>query len=663
MRRIRLTATAVAAAVVAGGLALASPASADPTPAGTFRTLVGVGSDTTQDVLNALAGDIVNGTDYAGTAVKSGDAGLASYDAIEPGTLSTTSKITTRKGGSAFLRPNGSGKGRTALTDSLVGIPFQGTTDVIKGQVDFARSSGGPGVSGTSLTYIPFARDAVGVAVKGSALQNLTIAQLHDIYSGVLTQVNGQQVKPFIPQGGSGTRKFFLAAINVPDDSTVDRIATVVQENQADDAVKNNGDLVPFSVASWIAQNNGIAPDHSRTAVAGGAYLASLQLPGNVTFTSPVAVKTDGKLTPATDFYNDATFGRDVYNVVPSRAIDPTSVFYDKALFDVFVTSGTHEAKLASDDAEGVIAKFGFVNEPYNGSISPTKHAKFGGLEDSSISSALPGTPVTKAVTGDGSLKVSWTAPAATGLPVTDYRVVLTDVNGAVVQNKDFPATTKAFEFTGLKAAKYTAKVTANNLIGGGAPATVTTPVKFVSKTAATAAKVAYGVTPKVAVTITDTHAVSPTGKVTVSEGTKVLGTGTVVNGKVSVAVSNRLSVATHTLSVAYAGSSTLSASSASVKLTVAKTTPTVTVSHPTTVSHTAKAKVTATVKATGIVPTGKVEIREGTKVLATGTLKDGKVVVTLPVLRAGKHTLHARYTGTSTTLPRDGANFTLTSK
>lgn len=55
MRRIRLTATAVAAAVVAGGLALASPASADPTPAGTFRTLVGVGSDTTQDVLNALA--------------------------------------------------------------------------------------------------------------------------------------------------------------------------------------------------------------------------------------------------------------------------------------------------------------------------------------------------------------------------------------------------------------------------------------------------------------------------------------------------------------------------------------------------------------------------------------------------------------------------------
>ena len=62
MRNLRSSAALVAAAVVAGGLALATPAIADPTPAGTFRQLVGVGSDTTQDVVNALAGDTVNGT-------------------------------------------------------------------------------------------------------------------------------------------------------------------------------------------------------------------------------------------------------------------------------------------------------------------------------------------------------------------------------------------------------------------------------------------------------------------------------------------------------------------------------------------------------------------------------------------------------------------------
>ena len=122
MRRMRLSAAMVAAAVVSGTLALASPASADPTPAGTFRQLVGVGSDTTQDVTNALAGDTVNGTSYSATGVKSANgAGIASYDAIEPGTGALGTKITTRSGGTTFLRPNGSGGGRTALSESLTG--------------------------------------------------------------------------------------------------------------------------------------------------------------------------------------------------------------------------------------------------------------------------------------------------------------------------------------------------------------------------------------------------------------------------------------------------------------------------------------------------------------------------------------------------------------
>ncbi|MFF4490675.1 hypothetical protein ACFY0F_30100 [Streptomyces sp. NPDC001544] len=46
-----------------------------------------MGSDTTQDVVNALAGDTVNGRSYSSTAVKAASgAGIAFYDAIEPGT-------------------------------------------------------------------------------------------------------------------------------------------------------------------------------------------------------------------------------------------------------------------------------------------------------------------------------------------------------------------------------------------------------------------------------------------------------------------------------------------------------------------------------------------------------------------------------------------------
>jgi ABC-type phosphate transport system, periplasmic component len=370
-----------------------------------------VGSDTTQDVLNALAGDIVNGKSYADTAVKAGDAGIASYDAFVPG--AATSTIQTRSGGPTFLRPNGSGPGRAALSMSLTGDKFPNATGVaVKGQVDFARSSGGPSTSGNTLTYIPFARDAVGVAVRGSALDTLTVDQLHDIYTSGDTRLKvlkGQTLHAVLPQAGSGTRKFFLAAIGLTETTVSSEIPTV-QENQANAALTEDGALVPFSVGSWIAQNNGIAPDYSKTAVAAGAHLASVQLPGDTGDTNPVTT-VNGKLTPVAGYFENATFGRDVYNVVPSRAIDPSSVFFDKALYDVFVTSGTHEAALATDTAEKVIADFGFLNESYNGSVNPAKHAKLGGLEVSGIDTATPSAPALRVTPGDANLKLTWGAP------------------------------------------------------------------------------------------------------------------------------------------------------------------------------------------------------------------------------------------------------------
>ncbi|SED95120.1 Fibronectin type III domain-containing protein [Streptomyces sp. 3213] len=663
MRRMRLSAAMVAAAVVSGTLALASPASADPTPAGTFRQLVGVGSDTTQDVTNALAGDTVNGTSYSATGVKSvNGAGIASYDAIEPSTGALGTKITTRTGGTTFLRPNGSGAGRTALSESLTG-DLDSTGASVKGQVDFARSSGGPSSSGTSLTYIPMARDAVGVAVKGSGLDTLTVQQLHDIYIGHLTVVNGQTVHPKIPQSGSGTRKFFLNAIGVADIDVPVSIG-VVQENQANAALTEDGALVPFSVGSWIAQNNGVSPDYSKTAAAAGGHLASVQLPGDDGATSPVTT-VNGKLAPVNAYYENATFGRDVYNVVPSRAIDPTSIFYDKDLYDVFVTSGSHTAQLASDTAESVIAKFGFVNEPYNGSISVAKHAKLGGLEESSsFDHSVPNAPALKSTLGDASLKIGWTPNSIVpAMPVTDYRITLTDADGGLVATKDVAASTTSYSFTGLATGTYTATVTANNVNGTGTAASWTGAVKYASTTKATTATTAYGTTPKVAVTVTGTHGVVPSGKVTVKDGSTVVGTGTLnSSGKVTVNVSNHLKVATHSLTVSYAGATKLNASSATVSLKITKANPTVTKTAPATIGHTARAKVTVKVTATGTTPTGTVRIYEGSRIIATGTLSGGKVTLTLPRLSRGTHTLHAYYAGSTTVNTKSGANFTIKS-
>ncbi|MEU1033409.1 Ig-like domain repeat protein [Streptomyces mirabilis] len=664
MRTTRLTAAMVAAAVVSGTLALASPASADPTPAGTFRQLVGVGSDTTQDVLNALAGDIVNGKSYADTAVKAGDAGIASYDAFVPG--AATSTIQTRSGGPTFLRPNGSGPGRAALSMSLTGDKFPNATGVaVKGQVDFARSSGGPSTSGNTLTYIPFARDAVGVAVRGSALDSLTVDQLHDIYTSGDTRLKvlkGQTLHAVLPQAGSGTRKFFLAAIGLTETTVSSEIPTV-QENQANAALTEDGALVPFSVGSWIAQNNGIAPDYSKTAVAAGAHLASVQLPGDTGDTSPVTT-VNGKLVPVAGYFENATFGRDVYNVVPSRAIDPSSVFFDKALYDVFVTSGTHEAALATDTAEKVIADFGFLNESYNGSVNPAKHAKLGGLEVSGIDTATPSAPALRVTTGEGSLKLTWGAPTpAPALPVTDYRVTLTGSDGAVVAVKDVPATTLTYSFTGLAIGTYTASVSAANLNGSGNAASWTGAVKYTSAVKATAATTAYGKTPKVAVTVTGSHGVVPSGKVTVRDGSATLGTGTLdSSGKVTIGLSNHLKVATHTLTVSYGGSTKLNTSVTTAKLTITKATPSVASTAPASVSHTGRAKVGVKVTATGTTPTGTVRVYEGSRVIATGTLSGGKVTITLPKLGRGKHTMHVYYTGSTTVNSKNGANFTIKS-
>ena len=61
------------------------------------------------------------------------------------------------------------------------------------------------------------------------------------------------------------------------------------------------------------------------------------------------------------------------------------------------------------------------------------------------------------------------------------------------------------------------------------------------------------------------------TGTVTVMEGSKVLGTGTLSNGTVKVHITKNLKSGKHTLTVSYGGSTTASPSSTTVKVKVEK--------------------------------------------------------------------------------------------
>jgi len=253
-----------ACAVVAVGLGAAAPAIADPTPAGTIKPLVGVGSDTTENVVNGLGTVVTN---------------IGSYDATGSAT------IQTRTGGPLFNRPNGSGNGQKALSASinLSGTRvWPATTGVdITGQIDFARSSSAPSgtLVGTDLTFIPFARDAVSFAVNassdfprdialGAAAQD-TISPapftLRNIYRGTVTNYadanfNTVTIRPLLPQTGSGTRNFWVAQLGLTDALiTAGGVATdlggTVQEHNGT-FVTGAGDIVPFSVAQYIQQGN-----------------------------------------------------------------------------------------------------------------------------------------------------------------------------------------------------------------------------------------------------------------------------------------------------------------------------------------------------------------------------------------------------------------------
>ncbi len=260
--KLRLGAVAtLALACVAFGTVSAS---ADPTPAGSFRTLVGVGSDTTQDVVNGLGTVVTN---------------IGSYDA------QGTPTIQVSQNGPTFQRPNGSTEGVRALSASANDTgsrtyPAAGGVSITD-QIDFARSSSGPSstVPGSDLTFIPFARDAVTYAVNsssdfpraipvGTAAQDSVVPApltLRNIYRCAVTTFRTPAlvtvtIRPLLPQAGSGTRTFWLSALGLAENSigpcVTDKVNNVSVQEHDGSLIRNAGDIVPFSVAQYLSQSN-----------------------------------------------------------------------------------------------------------------------------------------------------------------------------------------------------------------------------------------------------------------------------------------------------------------------------------------------------------------------------------------------------------------------
>jgi ABC-type phosphate transport system substrate-binding protein len=259
-----LAGAASAAAMVA---LVAAPALADPPSGMTPRATdaVGVGSDTTQYLLDQLALNF----DATHTSAKTK---LYSWDAVNPDTLAIGGGIVTKSGCAAISRPDGSSAGIAALEASTM----DGTTDHYC--IDFARSSRGrdssdPPCATGGICFVPLAGDAVTWADRDTASggtdapTNLTTAQLTGIYNCSITnwdQVGGKNatIEPFLPQTGSGTRQFFLAAIGVTAPGPcVSDDGNTLEENEGINPVLDSPEAIYiYSVGDYIAQAYRSAP-------------------------------------------------------------------------------------------------------------------------------------------------------------------------------------------------------------------------------------------------------------------------------------------------------------------------------------------------------------------------------------------------------------------
>jgi len=219
-----------------GVIATSTPAHADPILP---NSLVGMGSDTIQDLMNALSGTPTgNPLTFRlpiHTSARSGSKTITSWDAIDP-TTGAAGCIFPKLGGPFIDRPNGSGKGVQALSDAIQGgVAFapNGQTGAcgaqavgnMSGQIDFARSSAQPSAfpTGTALTWIPLGRDAVGYMAYDHGtgeLATMTTSQLQQLFgtggvanaTGTIT-VGTRTVRACMVQSGSGTGKFWDAAM------------------------------------------------------------------------------------------------------------------------------------------------------------------------------------------------------------------------------------------------------------------------------------------------------------------------------------------------------------------------------------------------------------------------------------------------------------------
>ncbi len=337
----------LAAIGIALPLLTATPAGADPKQ---FSALIAMGSDTTQSIMEAFAGES-NGVLYLPikSSSASGNRQIANWVAAAPGIPSPIDCITPKAPGATIVRPVGSTNGRRALSRAILnekwGGPNCGTLDASgknpSGLIHIARSSSGPS-TGSDLAYLPFARDALAFAYYkngGGPVTTLTFAQLQTIFTTTGAgpsgshPIGGVNILGCGIQTGSGTYKDWNTALAM--NATTEAVGTatcnaagsgVRVEEHDSDGLKAKGDalgsnfqvIVGMGTGPFISQWNGVAVDRTDPAVDLG--IVSDEGGGVKSYNGTIGTIPAGLSANAT-YYGDAPFGRTVYNVIDNAIV------------------------------------------------------------------------------------------------------------------------------------------------------------------------------------------------------------------------------------------------------------------------------------------------------------------------------------------------------
>jgi hypothetical protein len=293
MRRIsKLSVTA--AGVFAVALGIASPAYADYGPSGT--DIVGVGSDTVQNIANFVADGDQNG-DFGYNAADNPDKWV-SFDATpdandRAGYLNgstnaslkaLTPTIVLREGTSPVQRPNGSSAGVGALLMDKT-APFQinyvRSSRLPKAAEQTTASSNGWGF----LHVVQVSTDPLEIAHLSSSTSfpaaGLSAQELVSIYTCSITTWNAlpsnsggstATIVPMEPQAGSGTLSTFLADLKTANGGTAPTIGGCVQTVEENDpfSIVNNATspanaIAPFSLSRALLYASGYFKDPTVT--------------------------------------------------------------------------------------------------------------------------------------------------------------------------------------------------------------------------------------------------------------------------------------------------------------------------------------------------------------------------------------------------------------